>query len=139
MSFWKTKTLAEMTRAEWESLCDGCGLCCLFTVEDPETGDMRRLGVACRLLDLGTCRCTDYANRTEEVPGCLVMTPESVRERYWLPETCAYRIVARGGELPEWHHLVCGDPDAVHDAGVSAEGRAVSERDVDLEDILDNL
>ena len=106
MGFWHHKRLAEMSEAEWESLCDGCGLCCQIRVEDEDTGEIALSDAACRLLDLCTHRCSDYANRKAKVPDCVKITPANVRELSWLPWSCAYRLVAFGMDLPEWHHLV---------------------------------
>ncbi len=133
--FWRRKTLAEMTRSEWESLCDGCARCCLDKLEDDDTGEISYTEVACRLLDLGTCRCTDYANRKRFVPDCVVLTPRTVARLTWLPSSCAYRLVSEGKDLEWWHPLVSGDPETVHRAGVSVRGRAVPEALAgDLED-----
>ena len=133
--FWRRKTLAEMTRGEWESLCDGCAKCCLDKLEDDDTGEISYTEVACRLLDLGTCRCTDYSNRTRFVPDCVVLTPRTVARLTWLPSSCAYRLVSEGKDLEWWHPLVSGDPETVHRAGVSVRGRAVPEALAgDLED-----
>lgn len=125
--FWRRKRLDEMSAAEWESLCDGCALCCLHKIEYEDTGKIEFTNVACRLLDLDTCRCADYCRRQELVPDCVILTPDSVREIPWLPATCAYRLVAEGKELAWWHPLVSGDPETVHLAGISVRGRAVSE------------
>ncbi|MCH7957893.1 MAG: YcgN family cysteine cluster protein [Proteobacteria bacterium] len=133
--FWRRKTLAEMTRGEWESLCDGCAKCCLDKLQDDDTGEISYTEVACRLLDLGTCRCTDYANRKRFVPDCVVLTPRTVNRLTWLPSTCAYRLISEGKDLAWWHPLVSGDPETVHRAGVSVRGRAVPEALAgDLED-----
>ena len=133
--FWRRKTLAEMTRSEWESLCDGCAKCCLDKLQDDDTGEISYTEVACRLLDLGTCRCTDYANRKRFVPDCVVLTPRTVARLSWLPSSCAYRLVSEGKDLEWWHPLVSGDPETVHRAGVSVRGRAVPEALAgDLED-----
>jgi uncharacterized cysteine cluster protein YcgN (CxxCxxCC family) len=133
--FWRRKRLADMTPAEWESLCDGCGLCCLHKIMDEDSGDIAVTDVACRLLDLDTCRCGDYANRRRHVPDCVHLTAESAAKLNWLPSTCAYRLVANGRDLYDWHPLVSGDPDSVHRAGISARGLAVSEDHVeDLDD-----
>ena len=133
--FWRRKTLAEMTRGEWESLCDGCAKCCLDKLEDDDTGEISYTEVACRLLDLGTCRCTDYANRKRFVPDCVVLTARTVARLTWLPSTCAYRLVSEGKDLEWWHPLVSGDPETVHRAGISVRGRAVPEALAgDLED-----
>lgn len=137
--FWRTKTLAEMTPEEWESLCDGCAKCCLVKLEDEDTGEIDPTDVACRLLDLGTCRCGDYANRKRKVPDCVILSPDNVGELRWMPATCAYRLVHEGKDLYPWHHLVCGDRDAVHREGVSIKGRVVSERDVADEDLPDHV
>jgi uncharacterized cysteine cluster protein YcgN (CxxCxxCC family) len=125
--FWKRKSLAEMTNSEWESLCDGCALCCLQKLEDEETGDVYFTDVACRLLDTETCRCTDYAARAKKVADCLVLSVDEPETFHWLPGSCAYRRLAEGKELPDWHPLRTGNPDSVHAAGISTKGKVVSE------------
>ncbi len=137
--FWMVKSLEEMTQIEWESLCDGCGRCCLNKLEDWDTGEIVWTDVACRLLDCETCRCTDYANRSEQVPDCIPLTPQKVRELTWLPPTCAYRLVADGDPLYWWHPLVSGDPRTVHDAGVSVRGRVRDEAGMDVEEYADHV
>ncbi|MFC7608438.1 YcgN family cysteine cluster protein [Teichococcus aestuarii] len=133
--FWKTKTLPAMSRSEWESLCDGCGRCCLHKLRDEDTEALVWTNVACRLLDTGSCRCRDYPNRREHVPDCVKLTPKRTAKIDWLPPSCAYRLVAEGKDLPWWHPLVSGDPETVHRAGASVRGRAVPERAArDLED-----
>lgn len=133
--FWKSKSLGEMTRQEWESLCDGCGRCCLLKLEDVDSGHIDFTNVACRLLDLGTCRCTRYGERKRFVPDCVVLTPGTVEQISWMPATCAYRLIAEGRELYWWHPLVSGNTETVHSAGVSVRGRAISEKRAgDLED-----
>jgi len=126
--YWCRKSLAEMTDTEWEGLCDGCGKCCLHKLEDADTGEILPTNIACRLLDLGTCRCGDYRNRQTKVPDCLVLKADLVAQLGWLPPTCAYRVLSEGDDLAWWHPLVSGDPNAVHEAGISVRGRAVSER-----------
>ena len=134
LPFWKTKTLEEMSHQEWESLCDGCGLCCLNKLEDWDTGDVVYTSVACQLLDSESCRCSNYSCRQEIVPTCIQLTPEAIREIGWLPPTCGYRLVRDGEDLYWWHPLVSGDPETVHQAGISTRGRTVSEDNVDVED-----
>jgi len=127
--FWRRKRLAEMSDAEWESLCDGCGRCCLVKLEDEDSEHIYFTDVGCRLLDTGSCRCRNYPNRSETVDDCLRLTPQVVEEIGWLPPTCAYRLLADGRDLYWWHPLVSGDPETVHQAGVSVRGRVT-----DLED-----
>jgi len=132
--FWEAKSLAEMTDAEWESLCDGCGKCCLNKLIDDDTDEILHTDVACRLLDLDSCRCRDYANRRSEVPDCQVLTANAIAGFRWLPSTCAYRVLSEGRPLPDWHPLLTGDPETVHRAGISVRDRAFSEDDIlDLE------
>lgn len=128
MTFWREKTLKQMSPAEWESLCDGCGKCCLHKIRETD-GALKLTTVACRLLDTQTCRCANYGRRKALVPDCVVLTPKTVRKINWLPDTCAYRLVAEGKDLPAWHPLVSGDPASVHTAGISVHGRCISERD----------
>lgn len=126
--FWKTKRLDEMTKDEWESLCDGCGRCCLHKLRDEDTGGLAFTNVACRLLDLKSCQCSDYARRQRRVPDCVSLTPEALTQIDWLPPSCAYRLVHEGKNLFWWHPLLSGDANTVHEAGVSVRGRAVTER-----------
>lgn len=128
--FWRRRALEDMSRAEWESLCDGCGRCCLMKLEDEDTGDIYVSDVRCRLLDGETCKCTDYPNRLKVVPDCIKLTPENVRTIEWIPSTCAYRRIAEGKGLAWWHPLVSGDPDTVAAVGVSVRGRTVPEQSV---------
>ena len=133
--FWRHKTLEELDRDEWESLCDGCGRCCLIKLEDYDTGVVEYTDIACRLLDHGTCGCRSYDRRKTLVPDCHVLTAATVRASDWLPASCAYRLIAEGGELYWWHKLVSGDPETVHLAGVSVRHRVVpEERGLDPED-----
>jgi len=124
---WKTTPLDEMTHGQWESLCDGCAKCCLHKIEDEETGEIHFTNLACRLLDLDSCRCTRYADRSRLVPECLTLTPATLTDPYWLPATCAYRLLAQGQDLPWWHPLVSGRAETVETSGNSVRGRVVSE------------
>jgi uncharacterized cysteine cluster protein YcgN (CxxCxxCC family) len=127
--FWRDKTLSELTDQEWESLCDGCGRCCLHKLEDEDTGELFITRVSCRLLDLGSCRCRHYPERSKLVPDCLDLRADFDRFD-WLPSTCAYRLVHEGRDLPDWHPLVSGSFETVHRAGISVRHFAVSEDDV---------
>ncbi|WP_085785683.1 YcgN family cysteine cluster protein [Ketogulonicigenium robustum] len=138
--FWEAFPLEKMTPAEWEAVCDGCGKCCLNKIEDEDSGEVFLTNVACRLLDNATCRCTKYPNRHDFVPECIVLTPRTLRKNlYWLPQTCAYRLLHEGNPLYPWHHLISGDANAVHKAGVSAAGMTVSELSVDDDDWEDHI
>ena len=137
-TFWKTKRLDEMTVAEWESLCDGCGRCCLVRFEDEETGEISPTRVSCKLFDSNSCRCVDYARRKRHVPDCIKLTPWNIEALTWMPPSCAYRRLHEGRDLADWHPLVSGDPESVHRAGVSMRGQTVSEAALDdPEDALD--
>ncbi|MEM7748502.1 MAG: YcgN family cysteine cluster protein [Pseudomonadota bacterium] len=125
--FWQEKTLAEMTSAEWEALCDGCGRCCMLKLEDEDTEQVYMTRIACKLLDIGKCRCQDYPKRHHKVPDCLQLTVELVESLSWLPDTCAYRLVQQGQDLAWWHPLVSGDPESVHQAGISVRTWAMTE------------
>ena len=138
--FWKRKPLEELTPAEWESLCDGCGRCCLVKLEDEESGKIHFTDVACKLFNAKTCRCTDYAHRRSRVRDCIKLTPDKVRTLGWLPPSCAYRLIAEGRDLAWWHPLVSGSRMSVHEAGVSARGRVnVPENKVKLADYPDHI
>ena len=121
--FWRAKKMSEMTPREWESLCDGCGRCCLNKLKDEDTGRTVYTDVACRLFDADSCRCTDYKHRKAKVKDCVQLSPRNVSRLSWLPPTCAYRLVAAGRDLYWWHPLVSGDPETVHQAGISVRGR----------------
>lgn len=125
--FWETTPLAEMSAAEWESLCDGCGRCCTVKLEDEDSGEIHQTRLACKLLDISQCRCKDYANRHRKVHDCVVLTPDNVLTLKWLPKTCAYVRLAEGKPLAWWHPLVSGDPTTVHQAGISVQGKVRSE------------
>lgn len=125
--FWETKTLAEMTQDEWESLCDGCGKCCLHKLQDEEDDFVYYTSVACRLLDCNSCQCTDYPNRTDHVPDCVQLSKDNVKSLSWMPSTCAYRLLAEGKGLPDWHPLKTGIPGSTIMAGMSIRGMAIPE------------
>ena len=138
-TFWKTKTLAEMSRTEWEQLCDGCGRCCLNKLEDEDTGEFLYTRAACKLLDLKTCRCSDYENRASRVPGCVTLTPENVPRLGWLPATCAYRLLDEGKPLAWWHPLVSGRKETVVEAGIDVSSSAYSEDGITVDDLVDHI
>jgi uncharacterized cysteine cluster protein YcgN (CxxCxxCC family) len=135
--FWIAKKLQDMTPAEFESLCDGCGKCCLHKLEDADNGDLFYTNVACRFLDHDTCRCQTYSKRQQQVAECIVLTPDTVKDIYWLPASCAYRLVEEGIPLPDWHPLVSGDPDSTRKAGMSVAGKVVHESSVNPDDLED--
>lgn len=129
--FWKHKPLNELNREEWESLCDGCAKCCLYRLEDEDTQEIYFTNVHCRLLDTDTAQCTRYKERSTLVPDCVTITPEVLVDPYWLPKTCAYRLLAENKDLPEWHPLVSGDPNTVITAGQRVCDRTICEDDAD--------
>lgn len=137
--FWLITPLHGLTRPQWESLCDGCGRCCLEKLENRKTGRVFYTCVSCYLLDITSCRCTDYAHRRRLVPNCIRLTPDNIKRIKWLPKTCAYRIIANRGDLPWWHPLVSGDPQTVHAAGVSVQTLAISESTVDQDRMEDYI
>ena len=138
--FWRVKRLGEMSPGEWESLCDGCGRCCLLKLQDEDTDRIAYVDVSCRLLDRTSCQCSDYPNRRDHVPDCVRLTPALVEEIGWLPPTCAYRLIDEGKDLPWWHPLVSGDAGTVHQAGVSVRDKVFcSETEIDEEGLLDRM
>jgi uncharacterized cysteine cluster protein YcgN (CxxCxxCC family) len=138
--YWETTPLTKMTPAEWEALCDGCGKCCLNKLEDEETGEVALTRVACRLLDDATCRCAQYPIRHQFVPDCITLDPRTIRDHmYWLPQTCAYRLLSEGRPLYDWHPLISGTAETVHRAGVSVRGMTYSEFDVADDDWEDHI
>jgi uncharacterized cysteine cluster protein YcgN (CxxCxxCC family) len=137
MSFWKTKTLPEMTAKEWESLCDDCAKCCLHKLEDEDTGDIYFTSIACRLIDLTSCRCTRYAERTQIIPDCLDLRQLEAEQYHWLPATCAYRLLHEGKDLPVWHPLISKSTLSVQEQGISIRSYARKEsKNDDLEDFI---
>ena len=138
--FWETVPLAKMTRAEWEALCDGCGKCCMNKLEDEDTGEVVLTNVACRLFDDPTCQCSQYAIRHQFVPECIVLKPQTMdKNLYWMPETCAYKLLWQGKPLYAWHPLLSGTSDSVHAANVSMQGRTVPEFEIDEDDWEDHI
>jgi uncharacterized protein len=129
-----------MSKAQWESLCDGCGRCCLVKLEDEDTGKILFTDVTCTLLNDQTCKCNNYAKRQQKVPECVQLTPDVVRSLSWLPKTCAYRLVSKGKDLEPWHPLVSGSQDTVHEAGISVRGRTSgSEDDMTIEEQVSRI
>lgn len=138
--FWRRFPLEELPRDEWEALCDGCGKCCLIKLEDEDTAQVHYTSIACRLLDLGSCRCGNYPLRRQLVPGCVVIDRDNLESVLdWMPKTCAYRLIHEGRDLEPWHPLISGDPDSPHRAGISLRGRMIAEYDVDEDDWQDHV
>lgn len=138
--FWENRRLTQFTPAEWEALCDGCGKCCLNKLEDEETAEVALTRVACRLFDDTTCRCAQYEIRHQFVPECIVLKPSNIDQHaYWMPSTCAYRLLWEGKPLFDWHPLISGTPDSVHEAGVSMQHRTVAEFEIDEDDWEDHI
>ncbi|WP_302138958.1 YcgN family cysteine cluster protein [Halomonas alkalicola] len=137
--FWEQYPLEELTAEEWEALCDGCGQCCLLKFQDDESGELAVLNLACELLDLHSCRCSDYEHRLERLPECTRLTPELIDQFRWLPHSCAYRRVAEGRKLARWHPLLSGDPERVHRKGISVRSFAVTSRGVPEEEYEDHI
>ncbi len=138
--FWETQPLDEMTKPEWEALCDRCGRCCLLKLEDEDTGEVEFTFVACRLFDPDTCACGQYPLRKQLVPGCVELTPENIeRIAYWMPTSCTYRLLFEGKPLADWHPLISGNAQSVHDAGISMQSKTVPEYEVDEGDLEDYL
>lgn len=137
--FWETTSLKDMTRKQWESLCDGCALCCLHKLEDEDTEEVYYTDVHCRYMDTTNCNCTVYLERQEKVPNCVWLTPNQASEFHWLPDSCAYRVLAEGRKLADWHPLISGDPNSVHEAGVSIKGKGVADNQVAEDDWEDHI
>ncbi len=138
-AFWKIKSLSEMNDAEWESLCDGCGRCCLNKLENEDNGDILYTDVACKLLNLKSCRCGDYHHRVKRIPGCLVLSMAHPEYFMLLPDSCAYRRLHEGKLLPHWHPLISGTTDSVHLAGISIAGKCISEQYLHPEELEDRI
>ena len=138
--FWKHKPLKSLTSEEWEALCDGCGKCCLNKLEDEDTGEVAMTRIACRLLDDQSCKCGQYPIRHQFIPDCIVLKPSNIDENaYWMPKTCAYRLLWSGQPLFDWHPLISGNPETVHTANISVRGMTLSEFDINEEDWEDHI
>ena len=137
--FWKAIPLDQLDKAQWESLCDGCGKCCVLKLEDADTGVIHHTDVSCKLLDCQTARCTKYAERKKHVPDCILLTPDNIQILSWMPKTCAYRLIHENNDLPEWHPLLTGTLDSTRLAGQSVAARVVTEASVNEEDLPDHI
>jgi len=138
--FWETVPLSKMTPTEWEALCDGCGKCCLNKLEDDDSGQVELTCISCRLLDGDSCLCSSYENRRDFVPECISLTPKNINQHaYWMPKTCAYRLLWQGKRLADWHPLISGDPETVHKSGISMRGKTINELTVDDDDWDDHI
>jgi uncharacterized cysteine cluster protein YcgN (CxxCxxCC family) len=137
--FWKHKKLSDLSIEEWEALCDGCGICCLYKVEDVDTGEVEMTNIVCRFLDMENIHCQLYEDRHSAMPTCIKLTPSKVESLKWLPETCAYVLIMRGQPLPDWHPLESGNPQSIHGRGISVKGKVIRETEVDLDHIEDHV
>ena len=137
--FWNEKTLQEMTDDEWEKLCDGCGRCCVWKFEDEDSAEILYTDIRCRMFNPNSCRCTDYANRSTLISDCVDIRKLTEQQFRWLPDTCAYRLLHEGKELPDWHPLISGDADSVHEAGISLRHKTISSEGIDEEDIIRHI
>lgn len=134
--FWEKIPLTDLAKPEWEALCDNCGRCCLLKLEDPDTAEIDFTNIACRLFDGAECRCSQYALRKQLVKDCVVLTPENIeRHAYWMPSTCAYRLLFEGKPLHDWHPLISGDPETVHEIGISMRYKTLAEYEIDTDDL----
>lgn len=131
--FWEQVPLGQMSKEQWESLCDGCARCCLHKLEDEDTGEVYYTDVHCRYMEKSTCSCTVYLERQKKVPNCVWLTPEQAESFFWLPDTCAYRLLAEGKKLYDWHPLISGDPDSVHKAEISIRNKGIADNLIDEE------
>ena len=134
-NFWKGRTLEQLSPEEWEALCDGCGQCCLYKLEDEDSGDLYLTNVVCRFLDHETCQCQVYPDRHQAVPTCVQLTPQNVLALKWIPPTCAYKLIAEGKTLPEWHPLISGNRQSIQETEFSIGGRVISESEADMDDL----
>ena len=137
--FWKNKKLEDFSLEEWEALCDGCGICCLYKLEDVDSGEVEMTNVVCRFLDMEKVQCQLYDERHSAMPSCIKLTPSKVESLKWLPETCAYVLIMRGQPLPDWHPLESGDPQSIHDRGISVKGKVIRETEVNLDHLEDHV
>lgn len=137
--FWLTTPMEKMSHEQWESLCDGCGKCCQVQFLDEEEAMLMQTDVACPLLDTETVRCTNYQDRLKLAPDCMQITPETLDDYFWLPDSCAYKVVARGEDLPSWHHLVSGDPQLIHKLGKSVQGKLINESQLTPQEVEDHI
>ena len=138
-NFWETKSLSEMNTQEWESLCDHCARCCLLKLEDIDSGNIFYTNISCKLLNMDKCQCTRYSERSVLVPDCVTLTANEINKLNWMPNSCAYRLLAEGKPLPAWHPLITGTQDSVVEAGISIRSYASSEEDIDEKDIQDYI
>lgn len=138
-NFWEVKSLSDMTQEEWESLCDGCGRCCLNKLEDEDTGEIYFTNVACKLFDIEKCRCSDYENRKVSMPDCMILSFDNKAALEVMPSTCAYSLLYQGKSLPEWHPLITGNKESVIEADMSVTGKVISEEHVHYEQLPEHL
>ena len=137
--FWETKNLIDMNENEWESLCDKCGKCCVIKLEDFDTQEVHYTNVSCKLLCEKSASCKDYENRKSIVPDCIILSPDNLKDLKWMPETCAYKLLNEGKNLPYWHPLLSGNDKDIVNSGNSVKNRVTNENKIKIKDLPDYI
>ena len=137
--FWETKNLIDMNENEWESLCDKCGKCCVIKLEDFDTQEVHYTNVSCNLLCEKSASCKDYENRKSIVPDCIILSPDNLKDLKWMPETCAYKLLNEGKNLPYWHPLLSGNDKDIVNSGNSVKNRVTNENKIKIKDLPDYI
>ena len=138
-NFWETKNLIDMNENEWESLCDKCGKCCVIKLEDFDTQEVHYTNVSCKLLCEKSASCKNYENRKSIVPDCIILSPDNLKDLKWMPETCAYKLLNEGKELPYWHPLLSGNDKEIVNSGNSVKNKVTNENKIKIKDLPDYI